>query len=215
MSDFFEAIQSGDTARVAELLDGDRSLLKTRKDSITPVLLATYYGKEEVARLLVERGADLSFAEACALGDLERVRQMLDRDPAGLERRSEDGYPPLGLAIFFRRPDVAKFLIERGADVNAAAQNKQRVAPVHAACAVQDYETLQLLLARGADPNARQEMDYTPFHDAAGRGNVEIARLLLKHGANANARTADGQTPADVAEKHEKAEFVTWLRSLS
>jgi ankyrin repeat protein len=215
MSDFFEAIQSGDTTRVAALLDGDSSLLRTRQNAITPLLMATYYGKSEVARLLMERGAEVSFGEACAVGDLRKVRTMLDRDPALLEQRSEDGYPPLGLAIFFRHPDVAKFLIERGADVNAAAQNKQRVAPVHAACAVQDYATLELLLARGADPNARQEMDYTPFHDAAGRGNIEIAKLLLTHGARTNLRAADGQTPADLAEKHGQGEFVTWLRSVS
>ena len=206
MSELTDAIKAGDAERVTTLAQTNAALLQEKENGVTPLLLALYYGKSEIARLLVERGAPVSFF-ACALGDFARVQQMLDDDPHLLYSRSDDGFPPLGLAIFFRHPEIARFLIDRGADVNEAAQNAQKVAPVHAAAAVEDRDTMRLLLERGADVNARQQMDYTPLHGAASRGDLEMAKLLLEHGADANARASDGMTPADVAAKYGKAWF--------
>ncbi len=213
MSDFTDAIQAGDVARLTSLLDENPALLRTPHNHVTPLLLALYHGKREVAQLLVERGAPVSFGEACALGNEERVKELLGADPSLLRSRSADGFPALGLAIFFGHGALARWLIEQGADVNAAAENPQRVAPVHAAAAVRDRETLRLLLERGADANAKQQMDYTPLHGAASRGDVEMAELLLAHGADANARTGDGMTPADVARKYGQETVATFLEA--
>lgn len=180
-------------------------------ENVTPILMALYQGKPEEARLLADRAPHLSFGEAAALGDLERVHLLLADDPSLLDSRTADGYPALGLAIFFRHPEVARLLIERGADVNAPAENAQRVAPLHAAAAVQDRATTELLLARGADPNAKQQLDYTPLHGAASRGDVELAKLLLAHGADREAKGTDGLTPADIARKYGHPEFAEWL----
>lgn len=211
MSEFTDAIQQGDVLRVTALIESDPALLQSQEGPVTPLLLAIYYGKSDVARLLLERGAPVSFPEACALGDLALVQRMADEDPSVIQVRSADGYPPLGLAIFFRHPDVARLLIERGADVNAPAENAQRVAPVHAAAAACDHATMRLLLERGADPNAHQQMDFTPMHGAASRGDVEMARLLLEFGAERNPKGTDGQTPADAARGHGHPEFAEWI----
>ncbi|HYC58101.1 MAG TPA: ankyrin repeat domain-containing protein [Thermoanaerobaculia bacterium] len=214
MSELTDAIKQGDAARVAEVLDQNPALLQTTDEPMTPVLLAIYHGKRDIARMLVERGAPVSFAEASALGDADRVQQMLDQDPSLLDRRSPDGYPPLGLAIFFQHPDLARLLIERGADVHAAAENTNRVAPVHAAAAACDRETMRLLLERGADPNAHQQLDFTPLHGAASRGDVEMAKLLLAHGAERTPKGSNGETPADVARSHGHPEFAEWIEGL-
>jgi uncharacterized protein len=185
-----------------------------RMSEPTPILAAIYQGKTDIARALVESGVTPSFAEACALGDRERVERMLDEDPAALQERSGDGHTPLGLSIFFRHPGIARLLIERGADVNAAAENAQRVAPVHAAAAVCDRDTMRLLLERGAEVNARQQVDYTPLHGAASRGDVDMARLLLEHGADRQAKASDGKTIADAARSHDQPAFAEWLENL-
>jgi len=70
---------------------------------------------------------------------------------------------------------------------------------------------MKLLLERGANPNAKQELDYTPLHTAAGRGDVEMAKLLLAHGAQRDAHGSDGKTPADVAREHGQATFADWI----
>ena len=209
----FDAIRNGDSAAAAQLLDADPSLASARQNQISPLLFATYLGRADIVRLLLDRGAPVSFAEACAIGDAGLALRLLDADPSLLDQRSEDGFPPLGLAIFFRHPDLARTLIERGADVNAAAENRQRVRPLHAAASVGDLETMRLLLERGADPNTRQELDFTPLHGAAARGDVEMARLLLAHGAGREPKSSDGKSPADVAREHGKEAFLAFLAS--
>jgi len=213
MSEFTDAIKAGDAAKVSALADADPSLLQSSENNITPILLAIYYGKSDIARLLVDRGAPVSFGEAVALGQADRVKAMLAAQPQLLHSRTPDGFPAAGLAIFFHHSELAQWLIEQGADVNAAAENAMRVAPVHAAAAACDHATMRLLLERGADPNARQQVDYTPLHGAAGRGDIEMAKLLLAHGAERNPKASDGKTPADVAREHGKPEFAEWIES--
>jgi ankyrin repeat protein len=109
MSELMDAIQQGDRSRVISLLDGDPALLRSQEGPLTPLLQAIYHGENDLARLFVERGAPVSFAEACALGDLALVQRRLESDPDALNRRTADGHAPLGLSIFFRHPEVARF----------------------------------------------------------------------------------------------------------
>lgn len=210
MSEFLDAVKSGDLVRIGQLLDANSTLLGESENGVSAVLLALYQGKPEAARLLIQRGAPLSFHDACAAGANDRAMKMLDGDPSLRDQFSKDGYPPLGLAIFFGNRELAKVLIEKGADVNASSANAQRVAPLHAAAAVCDHEVIRMLLERGADPNARQQNDFTPLHTAASRGDVEMAKLLLAYGANRDARTVGGTTVADIARQRGKNEFAEW-----
>src|SRR5437868_3016214 len=174
--ELFTAIRNDDAAAVAALLDEDRALLGATSHEITPVLFAVYYGHPDLARLFVERGAQLSPAELAALGD----QRALDCDLAGY---SQDGFPLLGLAIFFRHPELAR-----------------------------DAATMRLLLDRGAEVNARQQLGFTPLHGAAGNGDEAMVDLLLARGADAGAKSDDGKTPADVAAEHGHAELAARLR---
>lgn len=210
--DLIEHIKRNDANAVAALLDGDRSLLKAKSGETTAILLALYYGHPEIAQLFTDRGAELSFPEACAVGNRERVRTMVKGDKALANSYSGDGFPAVGLSIFFRHPEIARDLIEAGADVNGAARNPQRVAPVHSAATVQDHATMRLLLERGADPNARQQMGYTALHSAASRGDIEMAKLLLDHGADPKAKADDGQDCVKIAESHNQNAFAEWFR---
>ena len=203
--ELFNAIRQNDSAAVAALLDEDPALLRATSHDITPVLFAVYYGHPEIAELFVERGAQLSLPELAALGD----RRALDGD---LETYSQDGFPLLGLAIFFRHPELAREMIERGADVNARARNPAGVMPVHAAANARDIETMRLLLDRGADVNARQQLGYTPLHSTGSNGDAAMADLLLARGADPRAKSDDGKTPADVAAERGHAELAERLR---
>src|SRR5262245_3722423 len=203
--ELFSAIRQNDAAAVAALLDDDPGLLGTTANDITPVLFAVYNGHPEMARLFTERGAKLSPAELAALGD----RRALEAD---LSIYSKDGFPLLGLAIFFRHPELAREMIARGADVNARARNTQQVMPVHAAAAAGDVETMRLLLDHGADVNARQQLGHTPLHGAASTGNQAMADLLLARGADRGAKSDDGKTAADIAEQRGHPELARRLR---
>lgn len=206
-----DAIKGNDAAKVAALLDEDRGLLTAKAGGTSAILLAMYHGKPEIARLFVDRGAKLTFAEAVAVGDEERVTSMVAADPSLANSFSDDGFPAVGLAIFFRHPAIARRLIELDADINAAARNPQKVAPIHAAAAVRDLDTLRLLLERGANVNARQQQGFVALMTAAIHGDTEMAQLLIDHGADKNANADDGKSVADMARDKGQNAFVEWL----
>src|SRR5258708_22465187 len=210
--ELIESIRKGDAAAVATLLDEDRSLLQAGAGPVSAMLLAVYHGRRDIAQLFLDRGAEPAFGEAVALGDKERVSAMLADHPSLLHEFTPDGFPPAGLAIFFRHPDLARDLIERGADVSAAARNAQRVAPVHAAASGGDTASMRLLLSRGPDPNARQQQGYAPLHASAINDDRATAEVLLAHGADPNARNDDGKTPADFAAQGGHNDLAEWLR---
>jgi ankyrin repeat protein len=202
VNELFDAIRNGDAATVASLIAAEPSLIDSRQNGTSPILFAIYNGHADVAQLLIEHGARPSFGETCALGDTESALQMLDDDPSLLGSFSEDGFPAVGLAVFFRHPELARALIERGADVNASSRNAFRVAPVHAAAATRDAAVMQALIEHGADVNARQQLGYTALHTAAQLGDQIMLDLLLAAGADPRAAAEDGKTPADLAAAH-------------
>jgi ankyrin repeat protein len=214
MQELMEAVRQGDAARVTELLDREPSLLRASANGVSAILMAMYCGHAPIARLFIDRGAALTFHEACAVGDQEAAERLLAIDGSLIDRLGDDGFPPLGLAIFFRHPDLARRLIEAGANVSTVAANAQRVAPIHAAAAVSDYATMALLLARGADPNARQQLDYTPIFASASRGDLAVGRLLVEHGADVTASSTDGKSVADIARDRGQLEFAEWIEGL-
>jgi ankyrin repeat protein len=213
--EFFDAVRSGDAARVAQLLDSDPALANAKAGDITAVLLAVYHGQMEIARLIASRAEQLTFGEAIAIGDAKRVHDMLVADPSLIAHVSGDGFPALGLAIFFRQPDLARLLIEKGADVSFVSRNEQRVAPVHAAASVGDRASMQLLLDGGASPNLVQQQGFVPLHAAAGNGDGDMAELLLQRGADPLAKTDDGKTAADIAAERGHAALAERLRAES
>jgi ankyrin repeat protein len=55
-------------------------------------------------------------------------------------------------------------------------------------------ETVQLLLEKGADVNAKSNSRWTALMYAAENGHTEIVHLLLEKGADVNAKTSIGKT---------------------
>ncbi len=211
-AELLDAIREGNAARVAQLLDTDRALLRAKApDGASSIQAAVYWGHAELVALFEERGALLDLCEACAAGRRARVELLLEGAPTLARQYSEDGYSPLGLAVFFGHDEIAALLLERGADVNAASTNSQRVTPLHAAVARRNAAMVRELLKRGADPNATQAGGFTPLHSAAYHGDREIVEALLAHGADASTETADGKTAAALATERGHAEVAELL----
>lgn len=200
MSAFFEAIKKGDRATVERELAVDPALARAEEDGTSAVLLARYYGKEEIAQLLAKSKGDLTVFEAAAVGDLAQVKAHVERDPSLLNAYAADGFFPLGLAAFFRRPEVVDFLIAKGADVRAVAKNPMQVTALHSAVADGGHARIaKALVAAGADVNAKQRHGWTPLHGAADSGDVELVELLLARGADRDAKHQEGKTALDLA----------------
>ena len=174
-------------------------------------------------------------------GDLESARKLIAAG-ADVNQTTEYGWTPLLTAVNNRNYQVAKLLIEHGADVNLA--NKGGWTPLYLATDNRnieggDYpvpkpdmdhlELIQLLLEKGADPNARvkdntltrtiftmqwfYENGATAFIRAAQSSDTELMSLLLKYGADPKAVTGQGDNALTAAAGIGWVDGVTYERS--
>jgi ankyrin repeat protein len=179
---------------------------------LSELLEAVYRGDQARVDELLAGGPELNVFEASALGRVQRLEQLLDADPGLVSAWADDGFTPLHLAAFFRRPEAARLLIERGALVDVVARNKElQVTPLQSAAASREEETAALLLERGADPNVQQRGGFTALHAAAQNGDSPLAELLVVHGADLAITADDGRTAADFARDSGHANLATRL----
>jgi len=94
--------------------------------------------------------------------------------------------------------EAVKQHLAAGTDVNAKGPNAG-LTPLHRAAYYGLKEIVELLLDKGADVNAKEEVGWTPLHYAAAMSHKAIAELLLDKGADVNAKDDGGDTPLDVA----------------
>lgn len=208
------AVTSGDRERVIALLAEDNQLANaTSRDGVPITRLAIYYGQQAIAETLAgSPDVSLGIWEGAALGLVEVVREAhVGWGDFILNEFSRDGYTPLQLACFFGREDVARYLIEKGADISAVSRNPMTIQPLHAAAAGSHTTIVELLLKAGADPNAVQQDSFRPLHSAAQNGSTAIVRLLLDYGADPTHPDAQGRLPWVLADEAGHADVAAIL----
>jgi ankyrin repeat protein len=174
-----------------------------RADGQTPVLIAVNGGcnSYRAARdrshpsirsrfvmvgYLLARGAKYTISVAAAVGDQERVEQLLNVDP-GLARRLDSAREsPLSYASNGGYLHIVRFLLEHGADPNIAEGDAPDGLALYLACAGNHLDIARLLLEHGANPNAGLDscmhcVNITrEYH---GEQAKPLEELLRRHGA--------------------------------
>ena len=150
----FEAAATGQTAHIQKLIALVPALVNGYSpDGFTSLGLATFFGHAETVDALLAAGAEVNapYHEAMRL-------------------------TPLASAMAVGRNDIARTLIEHGADVNAKATNDLR--PLHTAAARGNIESATLLLNHGADINATTTDGKTALNYAEERNHPEMVEFL-------------------------------------
>jgi ankyrin repeat protein len=195
----------------------------------TALMWAATENNAAAIRLLVEAGADVktkstggsftAFLFAVRGGHIDAARALLDSG-TNVNERLSDGMSALVLALYNAHFELAAFLLDRGADPNAAEQgwtalhqvawsrrpnrgfNMPGAVPTGR---IDSLELVRKLVAKGANVNARMTKEprdgnrnmlnrigATPFVMAAKSADVPLMRVLLESGADPKIKTNDG-----------------------
>jgi len=201
LDEFLDAVKKGDTARINQLLNENPTLSNaTEKNGVSAIFLALYRGNKTGALAIASKKPELDVFEASALGDLERLKNIVNRDPASVSSYSPDGFTALALSAYLGQKESFGFLRnETGytALTGAVSQNHNEIAKV--------------LVRKGAQVNHGYEGGFTPLMHAAYAGNIELVSFLLENGADPTARNSEGKTPLTFAQEKNNRQIVELL----
>lgn len=138
--------------------------------------------------------------DAATHGDLEAVRAVAQKHPALINRKDESGATPLHYATFGGHSDVARLLVQHGADINAR-DDKFNATPT--GWAIEYLREMGGLLG----------VELNDFAHAIRRGDVEWAtRFAKRFPALRNGRDIDGKTLKQLAQEAGNAEIADLFR---
>src|SRR5262245_56667032 len=199
------ARRAGNTRTVQLLLERGANPTERNEAGVGPVLSAAASGDVQTVRLLLDAGAKADY--------FPKPNKPSAADPASSMRT------PLMWAAYHNDVRMARLLLERGADPN---QSTYFGNPLSHACWSDSFDAAELLIARGANVNARDAVaNFTPLHWAAGTESPRphLVKLLLAHGADPNAAGGEPvgalglvpQTPRLIAERRGRTAIVDAL----
>ena len=199
MANLFDLLAQGRLHELRDALTLDPAAVWNRNAAGASLLSqAAYAGNFEAIAVIRAALTRLDPYESIILGDVDGVRAALETD-WDVNALAPDGFSALGLAAFFKRPEIFDLLLPLTGDVNQRAANPQQVAALHAATAVREAGMVEKLLRAGADPDLPQADGFLPIHVAAQHGDAVITGLLLLFGASPTLPNAKGKSAIDHA----------------
>ena len=193
-------IEMGDSLAIDNLLHNNPSLAKQKTShDISPLLLACYYKKLQLVKVILKHLDEVDIFEAAAADLIEVTTSLLDQNPSLLNEHSPHGFTPLGMATHFGNENIVRFLLRKGANPNLPSENGYHVYPLHTAVDSNFEGIAKMLVEAGAEVNVIQTYNMTPLHAAAQNGNIELLILLLENGALVDIKNDTGKTASDLA----------------
>jgi ankyrin repeat protein len=165
---------------------------------VNPQLQKTKVEKEDFDFAL---GYDL--CKAAMTGDIESAKALIDQraDPNYQDPKAK--YSVLHCAIGNGYAEVAKFLVEVGANVDVV--NATGRSPLHFAARIGNKSCSRVLLEGGCHVNLQDQRGVTALHIASRLGHINLAHHLMNHGADYHILNDEGKTSLDLAVEYIKS----------
>ncbi|XP_035527522.1 B-cell lymphoma 3 protein homolog [Morone saxatilis] len=175
----------------------------------TPLHLAVITQQTNMVEVLLKEGADPAALDrngqtaihlCCEYNQRDCLSVVLSHSSSStcLEIRNYEGWSPLHLAVLRGHKDLARMLLDAGADINAM-DIKSGQSPLMHAVESNNADMVHFLIESGCDVNSQSYSGNTALHSACGRGQVDTVRLLLKSGADSSLKNYHNDTPVMVA----------------
>lgn len=144
-----------------------------------------------------------TLSQAIQDNDIATVKKHIKAGTNINEPEKTIGYTPLIESLLIHgdkkdRPEIAKLLIEAGANIEDRGPKNKRT-PLLISLSTGNVALANLLLEKGADVNVSDVYGISPLHLAAELDNEKIIYLLIKKGASPHALDADGCAPMHYA----------------
>jgi len=176
------AASDGDAGMVKLLMAKGANVNAAGRTGDTPLHLAAENDHMDVVALLQANNATVNnVVDAVSIGDLDKVKMFVNRDPTLAASKGQFGMSLLHLAAWHGQKEVAVFLLANHADVNGRT-NEQKT-PLHYAAQYGHLDVVGLLLANGADVTAKTNYRETALHLAAMNGKKNVVDALAAHNA--------------------------------
>ncbi|MGA3090949.1 MAG: ankyrin repeat domain-containing protein [Terriglobales bacterium] len=180
------AVMKNQPTALTTLLDLGANTESIDEARFSALDLAAFYGRHDLAQVLLERGAKVRLPAAVALRRTTDVERLLRRDPGTLKPGGRWGH--LIVRASERAPgDVIEMLIRNGASMNVRDDPKTSIdatsgyTPLHAAAWYGNLSAIDVLMRHGADVRAREEKYHgTPAGWADYSGHKEARDLILR-----------------------------------
>lgn len=145
-------------AKIDMLIKLGANVNAVEKNDNTPLMMACAFGHEKIARLLIDKGANIhqkndkgcdALMIASWIGYNEKILELLLEKGADVHQKNEDGETALHKAAFNGSKEFVRILLDNGANIDEL--DGSYVGPLEKAYLGKNKEVFEYLISRGAD----------------------------------------------------------------